>query len=163
MRPELSNRVTLDQLRHVIVGEIAALPPEALLLLQQEAEAALKTAKELKDRLDGGIDVKYRDYAARLRREAGKHTGTVRLEDGELVVVAELPKRVKWDQPRLAALVEVIRAAGDDPADYVTVELKVAERAFEAWAPAVRDAFASARTVETGKPVYRIEPKKEPR
>lgn len=84
---------------------------------------------------------------------------TVRVEDGEFVIVADLPKRVKWDQARLAAIVEEIRAAGEDPTEYVTIEFKVRERNYAAWPNSIRSAFEPARTVETGKPVYRIEAK----
>ncbi|MGR3443355.1 hypothetical protein DU478_00595 [Thalassococcus profundi] len=41
---------------------------------------------------------KYGDHAQEARRAEGKDTGTVRLQDGPVTVVAELPKRVDWDQ-----------------------------------------------------------------
>jgi len=40
----------------------------------------------------------------------------------------------------------------------VRTELKVAESAYAAWPEAIRRLFVPARTVETGKPCYRIEP-----
>jgi hypothetical protein len=64
---------------------------------------------------------------------------------------------VKWSQAKLASIVERIRAAGDDPAEYVSTEFKVSERAYGAWPQSIRSIFAPARTVETGKPRYRIE------
>ena len=153
----IPNRLTLDAVPTTPIGEIAVLPAEQLALLQQEAADALAKAKRLKDWLDSGIDLKYRDPAAALRRSAGKDTGTVRIEDGDVVVVADLPKRVKWEQERLARIVERIRAGGDDPTEYVTIELAVSERAYSAWPNAIRTAFEPARTVETGKPSYRFE------
>jgi hypothetical protein len=158
-KPTMSipNRLTLDAVPTTPIGEIAALPAEQLALLQQEAAEALAKAKRLKDWLDSSIDLKYRDQAAALRRSSGKDTGTVRIEDGDVVVVADLPKRVKWEQARLAGIVERIRAGGDDPAEYVTVEFAVSERAYGAWPNTIRAAFEPARTVETGKPSYRLE------
>ena len=134
-KPTMSipNRLTLDAVPATPIGEIAALPAEQLALLQQEAAEELAKAKRLKDWLDSGIDLKYRDHAAALRRSAGKDTGTVRIEDGDVVVVADLPKRVKWEQAKLADIVERIRAGGDDPAEYVTIEFSVSERAYGAW------------------------------
>ena len=35
------------------------------------------------------------------RAEAGKDTGTVRFVDNDFTVIADLPKRVKWDQAKL--------------------------------------------------------------
>jgi len=158
-KPAMSipNRLTLDAVPLTSIGEIAALPTEQLVLLQQEAAETLAKAKRLKDLLDSGIDLKYRDRAAALRRSSGKDTGTVRVEDGDVVVIADLPKRVKWKQARLAAIVERIRAGGEDPAEYVTIEFAVSERAYGAWPNTIRAAFEPARTVETGKPSYRFE------
>jgi hypothetical protein len=65
-------------------------------------------------------------------------------------VVADLPKRVEWDQAKLAAMVERIRAAGEDPAEYVEIIFKVPERAYSAWPEAIRHGFEPARTVKTG-------------
>ena len=64
--------------------------------------------------------------------------------------VADLPKRVEWDQTQLAAMVERIRAAGDDPSEYVEIRFKVPERAYVAWPEAIRQGFERARTVKTG-------------
>ena len=85
------------------------------------------------------------------RRRAAKDTGTVRFDDGDITVVADLPKRVEWDQARLAAMVERIRAAGDDPAEYVEISFKVAERNYAAWPAAIRQGFEPARTVRPGQ------------
>ena len=156
----IPNRLTLDAVPATPIGEIAALPAEQLALLQLEAAEELAKAKRLKDWLDSGIDLKYRDHAAALRRSAGKDTGTVRIEDGDVVVVADLPKRVKWEQAKLAEIIERIRAAGDDPAEYVTIEFSVSERAYGAWPNSIRAVFEPARTVESGKPSYRFESSK---
>lgn len=153
----IANRMPLDDLLTMPIDAIAALPTEQLVLLHAEAAEAVAKARCLKDRLDSGIDVKFRDRAAALRSRAGKDTGTVRIVDDDTVVVADLPKRVKWDQPQLAAIVERIRAGHDDPADYVTTEFTVSERAYGAWPNAIRAAFEGARTVEPGKPAYRFE------
>lgn len=152
----IPNIITLDALRHMAVGEIAALPAEELARLHTEADEALRSAKSLRDWLDGAIALRYGDRAEQARHEAGKDTGTVRFADGAVTVVSDLPKRVDWDQDRLAELVERIRAEGDDPLAYVDVSLKVPERKFTAWPPAIRSAFESARTVRTGKPTFRL-------
>lgn len=157
MEMERRNRPQLVDIRTTPVGEIAKLPAEHLALLQEEeAEEALNAAKQIKDWLDGAIARRYGDEAARLRAAQGKDTGTVRFDDGAVTVIADLPKRVEWDQDRLAALVERIRASGEDPAEYVSVELKISERAFTAWPETIRQAFAPARTVRIGKPTFRL-------
>jgi hypothetical protein len=63
--------------------------------------------KRVKEWLDGAIALRYAEQAARLRHQQGKDTGTVRFEDGDVTVVAELPKRIDWDQNALAEISEV--------------------------------------------------------
>ena len=138
------------------VGEIAALPTQQLALLQEDAESALKDAKTLKDWLDGAIGLRFAEQAHAVRQAAGKDTGTVRLVEDGVIVVADLPKRVDWDQAQLAALVERIRAEGDDPAEYVDVAYKVPERKYAAWPTGIRSAFEGARTVRTGKLTFKL-------
>ena len=95
--------------------------------------------------------------AAAERAAQGKTSGTVRVEDEGVVIVADLPKKVSWDQDRLAAMAERIRAAGDDPTEYLEIAYRVPERRFGAWPAAMREGFADARSETTGKPVYRLE------
>jgi hypothetical protein len=151
-----NNLPTLDALRAMPIAEITALPAEVLAVLQDEADAALKGAKSLKDWLDGAIALKFGERAREARAALGKDTGTVRFTDGSVTIVADLPKKTEWDQVRLAALVETIRASGDDPNQYVEISLSVSERAYCAWPDAIRRTFEPARTLRTGKPTFRL-------
>ena len=155
----MHNRVTIEDIPGMPIGDIATLPPDQLALLADEAVEALDRARRVKDWLDGALDLKYGARAAAARVAAGKQVGTARFEVGGFVVIADLPKRVRWDQHRLAEAVEIIRREwNDDPAQYVRAELKVAETAYSSWPAAIRQLFEPSRTVETGKPTYRIEP-----
>jgi len=156
MTDHQSNHARLEDVLAMPVGEIAALPAAQLAILQEEAEAALENAKRHKEHLDRAIAQRFGERADAVRRAEGKDTGTVRFEDDGVTVVADLPKRVEWDQKHLAALAERIRASGEDPADYVEVALKVPERRYAAWPPALRETFEPARTVKTGKPAFRL-------
>ncbi|NQW09471.1 MAG: hypothetical protein HQ481_06275 [Alphaproteobacteria bacterium] len=156
-----NNRPSLDDIRAMPVGEIARLPAEHLALLQEEADAALDAAKRLKEWLEGAIALRYAAAATAKRRAEGKDTGLVRFEDGAVAVAADLPKKIEWDQSLLAALVERIRACGENPTDYVDIGFKVPERKYTAWPAAIRDAFADARTVRTAKPTFRLTIKSE--
>lgn len=154
----IPNRPSLTDMMRLPLGEAANLPVEILALLQEEAEDGLRRAKAAKDWLDGALDRKYGAIAAELRSREGKDTGTVRFDDGGITVVADLPKKVEWDQEQLAATVERIRAAGDDPAEYVDLAFKVPERKYGAWPGHIRTAFEAARTVKTGKPTFTLKP-----
>lgn len=153
----IPNHITLGDLRTMQIAAIVALPPEQLALLQDAASEALRSAKATSDWLEGAITLKYADRAVMARMEASKDTGTVRFEDGAVTVIAELPKRVDWDQAQLADLVERISAAGDDPTEYVDVSFKVPERKYAAWPESIRQSFAPARTVRTGALKVKLE------
>ena len=152
----IPNAPTLDQLRTMPVGDIIALPSEMLAVLQEDADAALKSAKSMKDWLDGAIAQKFGDRAREARAAVAKDTGIVRFSDGAITIVADLPKKVDWDQAKLAALVETIRASGEDPSQYVEISFSVSERAYGAWPDAIRRAFEPARTLRTSKPTFRL-------
>ena len=109
-----TNRPRLGDLPTMPIGEIAALPADLLAVLQEEAEDAAKAARSLADWLNGAIALRYANRAGAARRAEGKDTGTVRIDDGEVTVIADLPKKVEWDQATLAKMVARIRAAGDD-------------------------------------------------
>lgn len=156
--PYPENTPTPDDLPGLSPQEIAGLPVELLAILQREIDERLKRDKAAKTRLDAALTVRYATRAAEERQAQAKDTGTVRFDDGDFTVVADLPKRVEWDQSQLAAMVERIRAAGDDPAEYVDIAFKVPERKYAAWPDAIRQGFEPARTVKTGVLKVEIRP-----
>ena len=93
------NRPQLGDIRTMPIGEIAALPAAVLALLQDEAEEAAKAARSLADWLNGAIALRYGDRAAAARRAEGKDTGTVRFDDDEVTVIADLRRRSTGTRP----------------------------------------------------------------
>ena len=156
--PFPSNAPTVDDLSGLPMPEIARLPIDLLARLQHDADERLSQAKFLKARLDGALETRFGAPAAEARQAHAKDTGTVRFDDGGFTIVADLPKRIDWDQERLATMVEHIRAAGEDPAQYVDVAFKVPERKYAAWPDAIRTTFEPARTVRTGTLTIEILP-----
>ena len=152
----ISNHITLADIHRMPVGQIAALPADQLALLKGAAEEQLTQAKSVADWLDGAISLKYADRAQDTRQEAGKDTGTIRFEDDGVTVIAELPKRIDWDQALLAQIAENIAAAGEDPAEFIETKLSVSERKYGALPDSWRKGFEPARTVRTGKPKFRL-------
>ena len=148
--PFPQNAPRVDDLMSMPPQEIAALPVELLATLQREIDKALKHGKAVKARLDAALIARYASRAEELRRLHGKDTGTVRFDDGDLTIVADLPKRIAWDQRQLAAMAKRIRDAKDDPSEYIDVTFKVSERKYTAWPEAVRARFEHARTVRPG-------------
>lgn len=156
--PYPENTPTPDDLPGLSPQEISGLPVELLAILQREIDERLKRDRAAKTRLDAALTVRYATRAAEERQAQAKDTGTVRFNDGDFTVVADLPKRVEWDQAQLASMVERIRAAGDNPAEYVDIAFKVPERKYAAWPDAIRQGFEPARTVKTGALKVEIQP-----
>jgi len=152
----ISNHITLADIHRMPVGQIAALPATELAWLQHEADEALREAKLTVAWLDGALTQKYAERAKAARADADKDFGVARFVDGGVTVVADLPKKVEWDQRDLADLVEHIKADGKDPRDYVEVSLKVAERNYTSWPNHIRSLFEPSRTVRAGKETFQL-------
>ena len=71
-------------------------------------------------------------------------------------MIAELPKRIDWDQAKLAQIAANIASAGEDPAEFIDTKLSVSERKYGALPESWRKGFEPARTVRTGKPKFRL-------
>jgi hypothetical protein len=153
----VDNVPKFDDLDRLSIGEIADMPPDLLFALQEAAASETARIKRLKDRLEAALAQRYGAATEAERSAQGKTSGTVRIEDASVVVIADLPKKVAWDQDRLAAMAARIAASGDDPAEYLEIAYRVSERRFGAWPEAMREGFAAARTETTGKPVFRLE------
>ena len=150
------NHVTLDVLERLPMAEIVDLPAAELLRLQKEADEALRKLKLVVACLDGVLAKKYADRAKAARADTGKDFGIARFQDGDVTVVADLPKKIEWNQHELGQLVERIKGEGEDPRDYIEVSLKVSERKYEAWPPYIRKLFEPARTVRAGKETFEL-------
>ena len=150
------NRPQINDVGAMPIADIIQLPAEHLAQLQEDASANLEAAKRLKDWIDGAITHRYAERAINARRTEHKDTGTIRFLDDTVTVVADLPKKIDWDQDLIAEVIERIRAGGDDPAEYVEISFKVPERKYTAWPESIRATFAPARTVKTGKQTFRL-------
>jgi hypothetical protein len=80
----------------------------------------------------------------------------VHFDDGNVRITADLPKKIEWDQTRLAEIARRISESGDDPKQYVEITFRVSETKFNAWPDTLKSSFNAARTVKTGKPSYRL-------
>ena len=148
--PYPKNAPRVDDLTLMPAQDIAALPVELLAVLQQEIIEAAKRIKAAKARLDGALTIRYASRAAEERQFHKKDTGTVRFDDGDFTIIADLPKRISWDQARLAAMVARMIKSKDDPAQYIDISYKVPERKYTAWPEHLRRDFEAARTVRPG-------------
>ena len=131
-------------------------PSETLFRLKNHATDLITVGKALLEHIDHAIDFKWSERAKDLRHQVGKDTGVVHFDDGNVRITADLPKKVDWDQARLADIIRRIAESGDDPREYVEITYRVSEAKFNAWPETLKSAFIDARTVRTGKPSYRL-------
>lgn len=153
----MTNRCTLAQLREMTVEQVAILPIDQIASLLEDVATEKASIKHLDDLLNGAMNYRYAERAALARQAKGANTGTVSLDDGEFVVRADLPKKVEWNAALLDEAVEAIRSWGEDPTEYVSIEVKVAESRYGAWPSPIRSLFEPARTVSAGRPTYKVE------
>ena len=145
-----------DRLVQMPVGELATLPASELFRLQREVDEALRRAKLADAWLDGALSLRYSARAHQARATDLKDTGTVRFDDNGVTVVADLPKKIDWDQDALSGVVELLTAEGENPRHYVEITFKVSERRYAAWPPHIRKVFEAARTVQVGAQSFRL-------
>jgi hypothetical protein len=156
--PFPKNTPGIDALIDMPAGEIAVLPVELLAALQAELDHAARQLKAATGRFNAALEVRYATRAAEARRACGKDSGTVRLVDGDFTVVADLPKRIDWDQEKLAQIAQNIAESGEDPAEFIETKFSVSERKYGALPEAWRKGFEPARTVKVGALKVTLEP-----
>ena len=147
----------LDEVGQLSMAEVDALPTFQIAAFLTRVAEIRETARAYESALNAALDRRFSEHAYQLRQQAGKTTGTVRFEADGYVIVADLPKRPEYDQIILMAAVEALRRWGENPEDYVGIEIKVAESKYSAWPSTIRQLFEPARTVRVGKPTYKLE------
>jgi hypothetical protein len=138
------------------VSQIAGLPQQRLQELDISLNELMAWAKQARERVNTALEQRYGEQARAALVESGRDFGVSHLSDGLLRVTYELPKRVSWDQKRLAEIAERIVASGERVQDYMDVDLLVSETRFNNWPPALKEQFAAARTVKPGKASFRL-------
>ena len=148
--------LTPEQVLATPAGELARQSGASIFQLKNDAADLLAAAKAIVEHVDRAVDLKYAQRAHELRLAAGKDTGVVHFDDGQVRITADLPKKVEWDQAKLGDITRRIAANGEDPAEYVEISYRISETKFNAWPETLKSAFAPARTLKTGKPGFRI-------
>lgn len=148
--------ISADKLPELTVAQIAALPPQRLQELDTQLGELSTWLKLAKEKLATALEQRYGEPVRAARLTAAKDFGVVHVSDHDLRITADLPKKVSWDQPKLAAIAQRIAASGDKVEDYIDVEFSISESRFNNWPPALKEQFASARTVKPGKPTFRL-------
>jgi hypothetical protein len=81
-----------------------------------------------------------------------KKTGTINIIFDGVEIKHSVTKKVVWDQRRLRGVRDKIKAAGDDPDEYIDMKLFVSENKYKSWPGSIKNIFEPARTEKPGKP-----------
>jgi hypothetical protein len=131
---------------------------DVIQLYKQESDTADTKYKRAVNTL---IARKQQDISSALQQKP-EPFGAVSQPIGGMKVTFTTPKKVKWDQKKLADLHAQISSDPDENVeDYITTEFKVSEDAYKAWPAPIKQHFEPARTVEPGSVSVKIEAPKE--
>lgn len=155
------NIVVLREVLSQTPADYAAAPLDIYKSLLEQAEQLQTLAKAVREFVEQANEIRYGDIARQTRLAEGRDFGVIRIIDQDETVICDLKKIVDWDQAQLTELAKKITAAGEDPAQYLDVSLKVPESKYNAWPHALREQFAPARTVRPGKASFRLAADKE--
>lgn len=138
------------------VNQLASLSPEQKHEIDKNLDSAIEWLKRARAKFDAVLDQCYGEQARILLRESERDFGTVHLNDGQLHIKFELPKKVSWNQMLLTEIAESIVASGEKVDDYLDIKLSVPESRYTNWPPALQQQFAKARTADSGKPTFTL-------
>lgn len=138
------------------VAQLVTLAIADFTTAEHNVDEAIAYLKQLRTKLDAAKLQRFGEQARAALRDSGRDFGTSHVNDGGLHVKYELPKKVSWNQAILKEMAERIVASGDKVEDYIEVKLSVSESRYTNWPQALQEQFATARTVEEGKPTITL-------
>lgn len=125
--------------------------------LQATIEPGLAELRDQITAINVQITEAFRAKVDQLRTLQAKEYGVVHLVLDGVKVSETVAKKVEWDQAKLNSIFDKIQLHGDNPRNYMKVELKVGEKEYEKFDPTIKGIFAEARTVKPGSASVKFE------
>ena len=147
--------VLLNFLDQATPQQVRDLPADHLITLVKGMHSMTELAKRRRQVLEDGLQLKYLEAALRSLKRTGRDTGLTRFKDGLYTIVAEIPKKVIWNQQKLLHVLEQLPL--DQRFKYVKTTYGVDERQYISWSDPLKNLFAQARLLKTGKPTFQLE------
>lgn len=148
--------IDLHTIKYMPEAEVASMDPAVLSTLTRQVEDEIRRANLLKDWLHTILKRKYEIRAQEMRQAQGLDMGTVNLDDNGYKISVTLPKRIEWDQDRLAGIIEKLASEGWNLNQIAKVEYKVSERQLNNLPGGVKAMLEQARTIKPGKITFKI-------
>ncbi|MFM7851272.1 MAG: hypothetical protein ACKO96_04975 [Flammeovirgaceae bacterium] len=83
-------------------------------------------------------------------------SGTAKIAGEKEILILTYPKKITWDNEKLAAIWDAIIASGQDANEYIDRKLSVSETRYKNMPSIYKGEFEQARTVEVGNPTFSI-------
>jgi hypothetical protein len=122
--------------------------------LNDQMAKLISHTKELKEKLDDGLNLRFASTVKNNLQSANKDTGTTRFFDSTFQVIAEVPKKVTWDAGKMEELIK--RIPEDTRKSFVKITYAIDERKYAALPYEYQELFKEARTITPGKTKFQI-------
>ena len=146
----------LDDIKGVGIADLAAKSGVELVALLNDAQMVIDRMKVYENWIKSAIAYKYVYRASQMRSHLQQDFGEIEFEGDDVRVIADLPREITWDQNKLSAIAECIKAQGEDPAEFLDIQYHVPEERFDYWPETIQRAFEAAFTIKAGSPSYRL-------
>jgi hypothetical protein len=144
----------LSILETLSTKEISRLEIGDLMDLNEQMIKLTNHAKELKEKLEDAMNLRFSESVKNSLRSANKDTGTTRFFDGAFQIVAEVSKKVTWDQEKMEELVK--RVPDERQKSIVKITYAIEERKYAELPHEYQELFREARTITPGKTKFQI-------
>jgi RNA polymerase sigma factor (sigma-70 family) len=134
--------------------EISQLEVHDLMDLSDQIAKLTSHAKELKEKLEDGLNLKFSEAVKNSLRGENKDTGTTKFFDGAFQITAEVPKKVSWDQEKMEELIK--RVPDERRKAIVKITYAIEERKYSELTHEYQELFREARTITPGKTKFQI-------
>lgn len=144
----------LTKIETMSAQDISQFDVGELVGLNEEVANLVSHAKELKDKLDDAINLRFSDTVQNKLRSENKDTGSTKFFEGGYQISAEVPKKVTWDSEKID---EIIKNISEEKRKIlVKTTYAIDERKYLKLSPEDQQLFADARTVTIGKTRFKI-------
>ena len=152
----MKNEIDLVGLGDMSADELQNLTLEQLHEILVWVKRSKNDIRGYESSLHSELAARFKARAAQVRSGLGKESGAARFTQEGFTVLADLPKKVEYDQKKLRLAVDELRACGEDPNDYVAFEISISEARWASFDGETQAHFQDARTVKTGKQTFEL-------
>ncbi|MBO7453847.1 MAG: sigma-70 family RNA polymerase sigma factor [Alphaproteobacteria bacterium] len=134
--------------------ELSSLEVFDLADLSDQVAKLLSHAKELKEKLDDALNLRFSETVKENLRLENKDTGTTKFIENGFQIIAEVPKKVTWDSQKIEEIIKTIPES--HRRDYIKTTYSIDERRYANFSYEYQQLFKPARTVTPGKTKFQI-------